>query len=168
MSLEDVVEELVVSEETLDFDSCAFQAVGSVADVEHGVGAVGTTDGPFFSLQGVGGSKNRANTLNHTRAREHKCYHWAALHEVAKAWEKWLTINHQINDVTIMFLKDFFGELHHFHTTHMEPFGLKSLQYFATKIFTHAVRLKENEGFFVSDFHNLMMLGKFRWTILNF
>ena len=68
-----VVENLLRLEETLDFHLGAFGGVGSMADIEHAVGAVITADCAFICLHGIGGPEDAAHAGNDAGAGKHQC-----------------------------------------------------------------------------------------------
>ena len=125
-----------------------------MADVEHAVGAIVTADGALISLHGIGRPQDAAHPGDDSGTREHQGYHRAGLHEVGERREQGLVINHQVDDVGVVFTQDGIIQLHHLHAAQAETFAQQALQDDTGKILADAVRLEENEGFFVA-IHNV-------------
>ena len=134
---------------------CAFGGVGSVADVEHAVGAEIAADGAFVSLHGVGGPQDGAHSGDDAGAGKHQGHHGAGLHERGEGGEEGLVINHQVDDVGVVLTQDGVVQLHHLHAAQAETFAQQALQDDTGKILADAVRLEQNECFFVAV-HNVL------------
>ena len=157
-----VVEDFLRLEEALDFHLSAFGGIGSVADVEHAVGAVVTADGAFVCLHGVGGPQDGAHAGDNTGTGKHQCHYRAGLHEVRQGREQGLVINHEVDDVGVVLTQNGIVQLHHLHAAQAEAFAQKTLQDDAGEILADAVRLEKNKGFFVA-IHN-----DFKWCVVPF
>ena len=121
-----------------------------MADVEHAVGAEVPADGPLVRLEGIGGPEDGTDALDDAGAGEAERDDGGGLHEGRELGEEGLAVDDEVDDVGVVLAEEGIIELHQLEAAQAETLGEEALQDDTGEVLADAVRLEENECFFVS------------------
>ncbi len=127
-----------------------------MTDVHHAVCSEIAADSALLRLLGIGGPQQFAHAHNNAGPFQGNGNDRRTGHEIKQLREKRFPIDDQIQNMGVMFPEHRFVKLDHLYAAQAKPFGQKTFQNGAGKVFPHTVGLQQNQRcFFLSVWHKI-------------